>query len=112
MVHDPYKLLAVPYDVDELTVRKRYRAAAKDHHPNAGGHEEDFRLLKEAFDQIIFNIRNNIRFVPPSEAPYRPEQPKTEAAKKPPPPPDDRKRKSGEERTRRAYTGASTRNAS
>src|SRR4051794_30635478 len=57
---DPYKLLSVPWDADELTVRKRYRQLAKQHHPNAGGDSEDFRLLKEAFEQILFDVRNNI----------------------------------------------------
>lgn len=61
-VPDSYKLFSLAYGADELTVRKRYRQLAKSHHPDVGGHEEEFRLLNEAFKEIIWSIRNECLF--------------------------------------------------
>lgn len=61
-VPDSYKLFGLAYDADELTVRKRYRQLAKNYHPDAGGDEEEFRLLNEAFREIVWSIRNECFF--------------------------------------------------
>lgn len=49
---DPYAILGVPKDADTAAVRKAYRKAAKRAHPDAGGDEKSFALIKLAHDVL------------------------------------------------------------
>ncbi|WFD36405.1 hypothetical protein MCUN1_003284 [Malassezia cuniculi] len=44
-----YKVLEVPRDADERTIKKAYRRLAREHHPDKGGNEEKMTEINEAF---------------------------------------------------------------
>lgn len=50
---DPYDILGVPKDADGAAIRKAYRKAAKGAHPDAGGSDKSFALVKLAHDVLI-----------------------------------------------------------
>lgn len=47
-----YDLLGVPVDVDQKTLRTNYRRLSTTHHPDKGGEEETFRVLRLAYDTL------------------------------------------------------------
>lgn len=49
---DYYKVLGVPRDADERAVRKAFRKAAKENHPDIGGSEEKMAALNEAYEVL------------------------------------------------------------
>jgi len=48
-----WEVLGVSPDADKATIVNAYRALAKIHHPDAGGNAEDFRRLREAYEQAM-----------------------------------------------------------
>ncbi|MDE2426236.1 MAG: J domain-containing protein [Elusimicrobia bacterium] len=54
---DLYDLLGVSKDADSSDVRRAYRRAAKSVHPDVGGSEEQFALLKTACDVLTDTSR-------------------------------------------------------
>ncbi|WVQ68839.1 uncharacterized protein L199_007048 [Kwoniella botswanensis] len=49
---DYYKVLGVPRDADERTIKKAFRKAAKIAHPDVGGSEEKMAALNEAYEVL------------------------------------------------------------
>ncbi|WVQ83932.1 hypothetical protein IAT38_006076 [Cryptococcus sp. DSM 104549] len=49
---DYYKVLGVPRDADERTIKKAFRKAAKVAHPDVGGSEEKMAALNEAYEVL------------------------------------------------------------
>ncbi|WWD21936.1 hypothetical protein CI109_106424 [Kwoniella shandongensis] len=49
---DYYKVLGVPRDADERTIKKAFRTAAKTAHPDVGGSEEKMATLNEAYEVL------------------------------------------------------------
>ena len=47
-----FDLLGVDFDVDESELKGAYRRAARDAHPDAGGSEERFKALQEAYEVL------------------------------------------------------------
>ena len=50
---DLYAALGVPRGADKATIRRAYRRRAKSAHPDAGGKEGEFALVKAAHDTLI-----------------------------------------------------------
>ncbi len=49
---DPYRTLGCsPFDTDE-TIRLKYRALARQHHPDRGGSAETMRSINEAWERV------------------------------------------------------------
>ncbi|GFZ49009.1 hypothetical protein JCM24511_06758 [Saitozyma sp. JCM 24511] len=49
---DYYKVLGVPRDADERTIKKAFRTAAKANHPDVGGSEEKMAAINEAYEVL------------------------------------------------------------
>ncbi|WWC87303.1 uncharacterized protein L201_002191 [Kwoniella dendrophila CBS 6074] len=49
---DYYKVLGVPRDADDRTIKKAFRKAAKIAHPDVGGSEEKMATLNEAYEVL------------------------------------------------------------
>jgi curved DNA-binding protein CbpA len=47
---DLYQLLGIPFNATDEQVKKAYRKRAKDYHPDTGGTEEEFILIKTAYE--------------------------------------------------------------
>lgn len=52
-----YDLLNVMRDADADSIKKGYRKAALEHHPDKGGTDQMFQLIKEAYDTLSDPIR-------------------------------------------------------
>lgn len=50
MTFNPYKILGIKKTATPEEIRAAYIAAAKEHHPDAGGGEDDFKRVQTAFD--------------------------------------------------------------
>ncbi|WIB68594.1 DnaJ domain-containing protein [Curtobacterium sp. MCBD17_035] len=48
----PYEVLGVPASADDDTLRRAYRRAARETHPDLGGDARSFRLLQEAWERV------------------------------------------------------------
>lgn len=48
----PYEVLGVPPSADDETLRRAYRRAARERHPDLGGDPHAFRQLQDAWEQI------------------------------------------------------------
>lgn len=49
---DYYKVLGVPRDADERTIKKAFRKAAKENHPDIGGSEAKMQAINEAYEVL------------------------------------------------------------
>jgi len=49
-MHDYYQILGCEYGCDLEQLKSAYRQKVKDNHPDHGGHEADFVLIKDGFD--------------------------------------------------------------
>ena len=49
----PYAVLGIRQDAPTLVVKAAYRALAKTAHPDAGGTAEQWKKIKEAYEQIM-----------------------------------------------------------
>ncbi|EJD00714.1 TPR-like protein [Fomitiporia mediterranea MF3/22] len=58
---DYYKVLGVPRDADERTIKKAYRKAAKTAHPDKGGSEDKMAAVNEAYE-VLSNPELRTRF--------------------------------------------------
>ena len=54
---NPYTELDVPVDASLETIKQRYRTLAQMHHPDKGGDEEIFKLIKLAYEILSDSIR-------------------------------------------------------
>jgi len=54
---NPYTELDVPVDASLETIKQRYRTLAQMHHPDKGGDEEIFKLIKLAYEILSDPIR-------------------------------------------------------
>lgn len=52
-----YDLLSVERDADADTIKKGFRKAALEHHPDKGGTDQMFQVIKEAYDVLSDPIR-------------------------------------------------------
>jgi DnaJ-class molecular chaperone len=55
VVRDPHTVLGVPADADRKTIKRAFRALAREHHPDlsgAPGAEQRFRELVEAYERL------------------------------------------------------------
>ncbi|CAI2372096.1 unnamed protein product [Moneuplotes crassus] len=52
-----YELLGVTRDADSDVIKKGYRKAALEHHPDKGGTDDAFQAVKEAYDVLSDPIR-------------------------------------------------------
>jgi molecular chaperone DnaJ len=60
-VPDLYELLGVPRDASSDDVKKAYRRAAREHHPDAGGDEETFKKVTHAY-QVLADPDKRARY--------------------------------------------------
>jgi molecular chaperone DnaJ len=60
-VSDLYELLGVPRDATADDVKKAYRRAAREHHPDAGGDEEAFKQVTHAY-QVLADPEKRARY--------------------------------------------------
>jgi molecular chaperone DnaJ len=60
-VSDLYELLGVPRDASADDVKKAYRRAAREHHPDAGGDEESFKQVTHAY-QVLADPEKRARY--------------------------------------------------
>ncbi|KAG8928291.1 hypothetical protein FRC01_006174 [Tulasnella sp. 417] len=58
---DYYKVLGVSRDADARTIKKAYRAKARDAHPDKGGTEEKMAIVNEAYE-VLSNEELRARF--------------------------------------------------
>jgi curved DNA-binding protein len=49
---DPYKVLGVDRNTNEIDLKKAYKSKAMKHHPDKGGDEAKFKELNEAYDVL------------------------------------------------------------
>jgi len=54
---NPYTELDVPVDASPEVIKQRYRTLAQMHHPDKGGDEEMFKLIKEAYEILSDPVR-------------------------------------------------------
>ena len=54
---NPYTELDVPVDASLETIKQRYRTLAQMHHPDKGGDEELFKLIKLAYEILSDPVR-------------------------------------------------------
>ena len=54
---NPYTELDVPVDASLETIKQRYRTLAQMHHPDKGGDEELFKLIKLAYEILCDPVR-------------------------------------------------------
>ncbi|MCB9809799.1 DnaJ domain-containing protein [Candidatus Peribacteria bacterium] len=52
MAQDYYKTLGVSKTATEAEIKKAYRALAKEHHPDKGGDETQFKAINEAYEVL------------------------------------------------------------
>lgn len=52
MPEDYYKALGVARDADAATIKKAFREKARQHHPDKGGDEKEFRKINEAYEVL------------------------------------------------------------
>lgn len=52
MVRDLYDILGVARDASEEDVKRAYRRRAREHHPDAGGDEDEFKELTTAYEVL------------------------------------------------------------
>jgi curved DNA-binding protein len=52
---DYHKILGVARGASEEEIKKAYRKLAMTHHPDRGGNEEEFKKIKEAYEQLTSN---------------------------------------------------------
>jgi hypothetical protein len=50
---DPYSVLGVSREAPDNVIDAAYRARAKENHPDNGGDPEEFKRIKEAYENII-----------------------------------------------------------
>lgn len=55
--NDLYKILGVNKSADKKSIKKAYHRAAKKAHPDTGGSEKEFALIKKCFDILSDNDR-------------------------------------------------------
>ena len=48
-----WDVLGIKADASKDDIRNAFRALARIHHPDAGGHEEDFKRLRMAYDEAM-----------------------------------------------------------
>lgn len=53
---NPYQVLGVAKDSDYATVKAAFLKAAMKHHPDQSGSQEDFLLVRGAFEQIVASL--------------------------------------------------------
>ena len=58
---DYYKVLNVPRDADERSIKKAYKKAAKTAHPDKGGSEDKMAAVNEAYE-VLSNAELRARF--------------------------------------------------
>jgi len=56
-VDNPYQVLGVEPTAEEAVIDATYRSLLKKHHPDQGGDEEQFKQVKNAYEQIQGNQR-------------------------------------------------------
>lgn len=54
---DPYAVLGLPQDVDDLTVRRRVKQLQRELHPDNHGDPERFRAVQEAWNLIRQDVK-------------------------------------------------------
>ena len=52
-VIDPYAVLGLPRSASLEDVKKRYKRLAMIYHPDTGGTDEGFKLIDQAYQQIV-----------------------------------------------------------
>jgi molecular chaperone DnaJ len=60
-VPDLYELLGVPRDASPEDIKRAYRRKAREHHPDAGGDEEDFKQITHAY-QVLSDADRRSRY--------------------------------------------------
>lgn len=50
---NPYEILGVSHDAENVVIESAYRALAKQYHPDAGGDSEKFKQVRKAYQKII-----------------------------------------------------------
>lgn len=50
---NPYEILGISSDAEEIVIESAYRALAKQYHPDAGGDPEKFKEIQNAYEKII-----------------------------------------------------------
>lgn len=68
---DYYAVLGVSKQASASDIKKAYRTKARIHHPDAGGNEQIFRQVKEAYD-VLKNEQIRKRYDQAYEHYYRP----------------------------------------
>jgi molecular chaperone DnaJ len=51
-LRDLYEILGVPRDASDEDIKRAYRRLAREHHPDAGGDEEEFKELTTAYEVL------------------------------------------------------------
>lgn len=51
-----WKILGVEPEADQVAIRNAYRALARRHHPDAGGHPAEFKRLRNAYEQALAQL--------------------------------------------------------
>ena len=49
---DPYKVLGVPYDADIQQIREQFKKLVLKAHPDRGGNQKVFQLIKNAYSYL------------------------------------------------------------
>jgi len=60
-VPDLYELLGVPRDASAEDIKRAYRRQARQHHPDAGGDEDDFKQVTHAY-QVLSDPQKRARY--------------------------------------------------
>ena len=50
---NPYRILGLNKDASKEEIKEAYKKLAKLHHPDKGGNEEMFKLIKSAYELLI-----------------------------------------------------------
>ena len=59
-VNDPYDILGVRRDADEVAIRAAFRRLAKESHPDSGGDADAFLLCRKAQDLLLDPLRRKV----------------------------------------------------
>jgi len=70
-VRSARKILGVPADADEESIRSAYRRLARKHHPDVGGSEEEFLRIQEAYDLLSESPQEEPPLNPRADERYR-----------------------------------------